>query len=113
MKVFVYGSLKKGFHNNCVLGDSEFVCTDIVTGYSLVDLGSFPMALPDPNGYIIGEVYYITPETLEALDRLESEGSFYKRELVDGDIEQNMFIYIGMRAQRAHNGFDFWNKGYK
>ena len=112
MKVFVYGSLKKGFHNHRVLGDSEFVCTDILSGYSLVDLGSFPMALPNPDGCILGEVYYVTPETLEALDRLESEGSFYKREVVDGNIEQCMFVYIGMRNE-IKDGLCFWDKGYK
>lgn len=94
MKMFVYGSLKKGFHNNPVLGDSEFIGVDIVEGYSMADLGAYPMAYSDPDGEIIGELYYITPETLEELDRLESEGSYYVRELADGLVYENFFIYV-------------------
>ena len=118
MKVFVYGSLKKGFHNHYLLEDSVFVATDIVDGYSLVDLGSFPMALPDPEGHIIGEIYYITPETLIALDRLESEGTFYNRIVLHGDIEENLMFYVG--TARYEEQFDntitklnFWNKGFR
>ena len=121
MKVFVYGSLKKGFYNNVVLGDSEFVAVDIVSGYSLISLGAFPMAIPDPNGQVIGEVYYVTPETLEKLDRLEGfhidnpYSSMYDRQVVQGEMEENMLMYVAPQRVKASSAkkFEFWNKGYR
>ena len=121
MKVFVYGSLKKGFYNNVVLGDSEFVAVDIVSGYSLISLGAFPMAIPDPEGYVIGEVYYVTPETLERLDRLEGfhidtpYSSMYDRKVVHGEMESNMLMYAAPERVKGSSAtkFEFWNKGYR
>ena len=101
MKVFVYGSLKKGFPNHYLLADSEFVTSDMVTGYSMESLGAFPMAVSDPE---------------EALDTLESEGIFYDRILISGEVEENFFMYIqSRRTEKIENNqcLEIWNKGYK
>lgn len=112
MKVFVYGSLKKGFGNHTLLKDAEFVCSEMLTGYSMSDLGFFPMAYPDPDGCIFGEIYYITPEILEDLDNLEGEGVFYKRIVESGEREEFFFVYVGIQVDRLRKDeINFWKKG--
>jgi gamma-glutamylaminecyclotransferase len=89
-KVFVYGTLKKDFHNNCILDNDEYVGI----AYSkrklvLVEQGGLPFVL-DPNQFpigdkdlcchIFGELYNITDaNTLYHLDRLENHPDWYER----------------------------------
>ena len=118
MKVFVYGTLKQGFYNHGVLAGATYIGTDIVTGYSLVDLGAYPGAVEDNEGAIIGEVYYINPEILERLDILEGEGTLYKRIFVNGEIQENMEMYVynnswGYNTITDKPKLDFWSKNYK
>jgi len=83
-KVFVYGTLKKGGRNNKILGDSLFLgnaktqlkWTMIGNGYS------FPYVLENNHklgGYIHGEAYHVTKETLGRLDMLEGTPTHYRR----------------------------------
>ena len=117
MKVFVYGSLKKGFYNDHILKDSEFIGTEVVHGYSMSSLGAYPMAYNDPEGQIVGELYYITPETLERLDMLESEGKYYDRLVVNGVTNSNFFMYVGVQAYQSRidktNPITFWQQPAK
>jgi gamma-glutamylcyclotransferase (GGCT)/AIG2-like uncharacterized protein YtfP len=66
-RLFVYGSLRKGFHHPAYEYISkyfEFVSEAKVKGY-LYDMGNFPAAKPCvDNAYIIGELY----ELKEAAD---------------------------------------------
>ena len=85
MKVFVYGSLKRGFHNNPVLDGARFIRADKVRGYLLHDLGSYPAAVPCiGDSEIHGELYEV--DNLARLDSLEGYPSFYdrQRKLVGG-----------------------------
>lgn len=83
MKVFVYGSLKKGKHNHRLLENANLIGRGIVKGecYSLPY--GFP-ALIDGDRDVIGEVYDVTYDELYRLDRLEGyrgkEDDMYKRE---------------------------------
>jgi len=94
MRVFVYGTLKKGFHNHRLLEGCEFIGTRSVSGFTLIDLGAFPGMVASP-GEVTGEVYEIDDETLARLDQLESEGSFYKRVKIniDGD-DVSTYLYM-------------------
>jgi gamma-glutamylaminecyclotransferase len=82
--VFVYGSLKKGYFNHSILKDSEFICKAITmdSGYDMVSLGSFPAMVNNGCYDIHGEVYSVNNNTLNYLDALESNGSFYTREKI-------------------------------
>ena len=84
MKVFVYGSLKKGHSNHSLIQSSEFICEAITIdrNYDMLSLGSFPAMVNGGNYDICGEVYNISKETLTYLDELESNGSFYIREKI-------------------------------
>tara|TARA_R110000751_G_scaffold10671_6_gene38666 strand:+ start:2846 stop:3217 length:372 start_codon:yes stop_codon:yes gene_type:complete len=81
--LFVYGSLKKGFGNHRVLENSQYVGVS-ETGYSyeMVDLGYFPGVIKNEVAPIFGEIYLVDEDTMQALDRLEGNGSFYNRQLI-------------------------------
>lgn len=87
MKVFVYGSLKRGFGNHGLLARSKYLGEDKTRrNFSMVSMRSFPGVLKfheDANhAPILGELYEVDAKTLEMLDRLESNGHFYQREKV-------------------------------
>jgi gamma-glutamylcyclotransferase (GGCT)/AIG2-like uncharacterized protein YtfP len=88
MLVGVYGSLKKGFYNHCVMVDAgaTFVEHREITGYRLYSLGAFP-ALLEGEGRVHLEVYEV--ENIEPLDILEGHPTFYKREMING-----VWVYI-------------------
>lgn len=84
--VFVYGSLLSGLHNHHYLSEAEALgaAQSAAAAFTMIDLGTFPGAYaagPDePAGRLTGELYAVTDDQLAALDRLESNGSFYQRE---------------------------------
>lgn len=110
---FVYGTLKSGYWNNRILGDSTLVGTAITEGdeYILTDCG-FPYLIPrfiipeeDRNIFeehynkVIGEVYSIESEQVaESLDSLEgvSSGHYQKIPIIvnDGQKILNCKTYI-------------------
>ncbi len=81
-RVFVYGSLMRGLHNNRVLhrGLARFIATDRTRrSFSLYDLGSFPAMVTGGKVSVVGEVWEVSSETLADLDRLEGHPAFYTR----------------------------------
>ena len=100
-RVFVYGTLKKGFGNHHLLAGCEYLgpCT-LGDNYAMVSLGWFPGVVSNDNvvGTIQGEVYRIPEEVLFSLDILEGHPDFYKRERVPvtyGDnVQKNAWIYL-------------------
>lgn len=105
MKVFVYGTLKKGFHNHRCLEGAVFLKeTHLVTPFRMFDTGGFPVLLPatvNKAGFFpTGEVYEL-PEgkpgerVLARLDALEGEGRMYHRqEFYDAD-DEIVSVYVG------------------
>ena len=112
-RVFVYGTLKRGFWNHYLLEGREFFGTAAtVPTYRMIENG-FPVILPDPEGKpIAGEIYAVDDETLARLDQLEREGSSYDRKLIDvtlplasGErLPTKAFIYVG-REDRFGKAF--------
>ena len=80
VKVFVYGTLKQGYGNHCLLEDSTFLgkCTT-EPEFTLHSLYAFPAVLPFGNTAIKGEVYEVDDKTFKRLDRLEGYPSLYER----------------------------------
>lgn len=70
-KVFIYGTLRRGGALHPVIEDSKFMGEAVATGI-MFSLGRFPGVhfLPDA-GRIYGEIYKVTPETLNKLDAIE------------------------------------------
>lgn len=82
-KVFVYGSLKRGYGNHHFLEKSMYQ-GNIVTHpeYTMYSLGAFPAVVEGGDTSIHGEVYEVTDSTMEALDFLEGYPSFYNRKKI-------------------------------
>lgn len=117
--VFVYGSLKKGFHNNKLLEDSTFLGAAITEDmYDMFSYGSFPAVVEDGTSYKIkGEVYYVSDETLKDLDMLEDNGRFYMRKKVDTDKYNDVWFYFLHKDSRRdlenQSGIQIINKNTK
>ncbi len=93
--VFVYGTLKHGYHNNSLLHTATLVKADTVEGFKLYDCG-FPIAKASEGEKISGELYEIEDDgTLARLDRLESNGSMYNRTPVVTSSGHECEMYVG------------------
>lgn len=77
-RIFVYGSLKKGFGNHRLLETARFLGETQVKG-KMYSLGGYPGAKMDEEGTIFGELYEVDDSTKSRLDRLEGHPTFYKR----------------------------------
>lgn len=86
-KLFVYGTLKRGFSRNSVLKDAEFLGNAKLyfNYFRMIDCGFFPALVKvDPRFSrkryeISGELYRITPEILVETDIIEGYPSLYDR----------------------------------
>ncbi len=91
-KLSVYGTLKKGFHNNYMLKDSQYVGKwNLPPNYTMLNLGSYPGVVPGGNTPVRGEVWEVSEEVLKRLDQFEGHPHLFKRVPVDDDIE--MYLY--------------------
>jgi gamma-glutamylaminecyclotransferase len=128
MLIFVYGSLKKDFQNHYLLEDSKYIGEATTTDfYTMIGTKSkaFPYIIsnyPDNAGTCIkGEVYDISEEVLEKLDKLEGHPDTYTRRNIyvsaDKDslivfayildnqyILNNIIKYIGKRFEIIEDG---------
>lgn len=116
----VYGSLKRGFLFNSVLGDAEFVGEDKIEGFDMYNLGTFPAAIKnkDSETPLSLEVFKTDdPGILDALDRLEGYPDFYNKgryETVSGQVVT--MYYISNHPERITDTRPFiesgvWTKG--
>lgn len=126
LKVVVYGTLKKGYHNGAYyLKDSTFLKDVIVEGFKLYDSG-FPVAAPDEASSLTGELWEINPDdgTLDNLDRLEGyrgvgEHNMYERVKIVTTTGEEADMYVGtdrrwhftqMRECPSENNLYTWNR---
>lgn len=104
-RVFVYGSLKQGRGNHILLSEANYIGSRLTSEeiYHMISFGAFPGVIKNSEtgeaSAIYGELYEVDNSTLERLDRLESNGSFYKRELVQlREESEPAWMYILMRS---------------
>jgi len=94
MKVFVYGTLKKGRGNHHLLSQSKFLGTaETLPQYTMVSLGAFPGVIENGITQIQGEIYEVNAEQLVRLDRLEGHPNFYRRDEIETS-EGKAWIYL-------------------
>ena len=95
-RLFVYGSLKRGFRHHGVLGDALFEGPARTTaGFFLALQGEYPALVRGGEGSVEGELFRVTAELLTELDRFEGCPDLYLRELVtldDGTSAQSYLI---------------------
>ena len=80
--LFVYGTLKKGGRLHSVLGNSSDYIGTYITADDKYDLfsyaRSFPILVAREKGFRIrGEVWSVTPETMDRVNAIESGSSYY------------------------------------
>lgn len=86
VKIAVYGTLKKGFHNHYLLENSKFITkAKSVDKLPMIQGWGFPYAFEALGvGHNIKvEIYEVDNQTLKDLDCLEgvSSGHYYRREI--------------------------------
>jgi gamma-glutamylcyclotransferase (GGCT)/AIG2-like uncharacterized protein YtfP len=86
--VFVYGTLKRGFGNNRLIKDQEFMGSCATKDhFNMVSLGGFPGVLSfeeqDNPAIIRGELYCVDDDALQSMDCLEGHPDFYERKQVE------------------------------
>jgi len=79
-KLFVYGTLKKGFNNHRIIEGSKYLGMHWLNNYGIFDLGFYPGIRPRQGGVVYGELYEIDDELFPRLDRLEGTPYLYTRE---------------------------------
>ena len=122
IKVFVYGSLKRGFGNHGLLESSKYIGTTetVFPNFRMHSLlGSFPAVTSCTNdGFaIMGELYEVNLHTLNALDKLEGNGTMYTRRLVsvyndNGDVVEAWMYLMPEDDKLINNNIVYRNDQY-
>lgn len=116
-RVFVYGTLKKGYGNaKYLLSDQEYEGPNVTKDRYVMGNVGFPYCFPkeafDSKGIevpddlfkqVSGDVWSVTDEALVRLDRLEGEGWHYHRKLVELKDETKAFMYQNLDGTAIFN----------
>jgi len=100
--LFVYGTLKRGFHNHHYLLGANFkTAATTVEKFPMVARGiPYLFNTPGEGTNIIGEIYEITDiNMLRAMDRLEGHPDWYRRspiKVTDGTTEMEALVYFSL-----------------
>ena len=104
MKVFVYGTLKQGYHNHRLLAQATLL-GEFTTppNYTMYHLGGFPAVVMDGNTAIIGEVYEVDRQEFQQLDFLEGYPDFYTRDIIETDYGDAWMYHITDVSSLEHS----------
>jgi gamma-glutamylcyclotransferase (GGCT)/AIG2-like uncharacterized protein YtfP len=101
VKLFVYGTLKRGKHNNEILRQAKFLTQAFIRdGYNMY-VKYLPYLIKEKGGMgVTGELFEIDEATLRMCDYLEGHPILYKRETVwvtnaetGEDVEALVYLY--------------------
>lgn len=103
VKIFTYGTLKKGFFNHFYMGkDAKFIMNARLDGYALYSYnGSYPMASELPGMSVKGEIWEISMEAFMRIDSMECEAGY---DLLKGPDGVYSFIVPPIRMWRVIRG---------
>lgn len=109
MKLFVYGSLKRGFFNHDRFGFSgaaEFLGEGTASGVALTQLRGmpYPHAFKYPDSVVKGELYELNNKQIaDALDRMERGAGYVPHDVeVNGELAT---MYVANDEVAAHSIF--------
>jgi gamma-glutamylcyclotransferase (GGCT)/AIG2-like uncharacterized protein YtfP len=91
VRIFVYGTLRKGECRNYLLEDYRFLGYAKAKGFLLYNIGAFP-GMIEGGGEVVGEVYEIHESLLEKLDLVEGVPDLFCRELIEVTLENGQTI---------------------
>lgn len=118
VKVFVYGTLKKGFPNHWLMKDinAKFIGENksSLRKYSLFNYGHIPFLSyahhPDETPFkILGEVYEVEYRHLASLDAFESG---YTRDIIHLEDSSMAFVYLCRSRFKSNRIMPDNNKDY-
>jgi len=103
--IFVYGTLKRNFHNHHYLETSQYLGTGYTKSkYALYTAGIPFLIKADPVSHVHGELYEVNAVTLKQLDRLEGHPDWYCREQVEIISATNQTITAWLYFNPVPNG---------
>jgi len=83
VRLFVYGSLRKGERHHDRMRGAEFEGpARTTTGFRLIRHGDYPALVAGGEGSVEGEVYRVDAALLDELDEFEGCPELYRRERV-------------------------------
>ncbi len=99
MIVFVYGTLMSNNRNHDkYMQNAKFISQAVLCDYAMYNLGTYPGIKPFMGKNVHGEIYEISHETLNELNKLEEEGELYIIQYtnitVDDKVFENVIIYV-------------------
>lgn len=82
--VFVYGTLKRGKHNNYLMSNSKYLGVGVTKRkYAMYEHGIPYVSQKTQTTEIVGELYEVDRHTLKSLDMLEGHPDWYVRQEVE------------------------------
>ena len=115
-RVFVYGTLKRGFRLHHNMREARFLGTGFVDGFAMYRVEWYPAIIEtqDQPGRIFGEVFEVNDDTLAILDEVEDRGILYERFTrqvqmlsgLEGTVEALLYVYLDSieGQERIHTG---------
>jgi len=95
VRLFVYGSLKRGERHHRELAGARFVRTArTAPAYSLVDTGEYPGLVRGGTSAVAGELFEIDDALLARLDEFEDVPDVYRRDEVELDDGSRAIAYL-------------------
>lgn len=96
MKLFIYGTLKRGGRLNGHLQGQKFLGeTKTVGKYQLLKIGWYPGLVQSENGnQIEGELWEVTDDCLQRLDVVEGAPDLFRRDNVEIENQENIQSYF-------------------
>ena len=97
-KIFVYGTLKKDYHNHSMIEKETFISRGLLSKenrFKMVNMGSFPAIIPAQANEaqdIEGEIWEVSDQTFKSVDFLEGFPKFYWRDQFNIDAEDRRHL---------------------
>lgn len=100
VKLFVYGTLKRGGRNHHAIADTVYLGESLTSAnYLLVDLGPYPGMIEKPLGgfAIHGELFEIPSALLSELDKIEGSPTLFEVNPITLNDGTKAFSYLYKR----------------
>lgn len=107
MKMFVYGTLKRGYANNRYMEGCEFIgeATSLDANYSMHG-GGVPFLSEPGDKKVKGELWEVTAKAREKIDRLEGHPHAYRREKRQFVLENGHLVTAWVYLMMLHRHQD-------
>ena len=100
MKIFVYGTLRKGLGNHDYLKGAKFIQKAVLKDH-IIYVSGLPFLTFSQGKECVGEIYEVSSEQLSLIDSLEGHPNWYKRSDISShlDIEDRVEAYLMEKNQ--------------